>query len=70
MDTYEDVHKTRQDFLIVHAAVIPTNVLPAPHGSTIMPDRARLNILQHSYSIKMRENLTNPLPNILLKLVS
>jgi len=27
----------------VHAAVIPTNVLPAPHGSTMMPDRARLD---------------------------
>ena len=40
--TYEDVHNTRQDFLIVHAAVMPTRVLPAPQGSTMIPDLARL----------------------------
>ena len=40
--TYEEVHKTRQDFLIVQAAVMPTSVLPAPQGKTIIPDRARL----------------------------
>ena len=40
--THEDVHNTRQDFLIVHAAVIPTRVFPAPQGRTMMPDRARL----------------------------
>mmetsp|Transcript_20794 Transcript_20794/g.79745 ORF Transcript_20794/g.79745 Transcript_20794/m.79745 type:complete len:364 (+) Transcript_20794:1615-2706(+) len=28
-------------FLIVAAAAMPTSVLPAPHGRTIMPDRAR-----------------------------
>ena len=42
LGTYEDVHKTRHDFLIVQAAVIPTNVFPAPHGNTIIPERARL----------------------------
>lgn len=31
-----------QDFLIVQAAVMPTRVLPAPHGRTMIPDRARL----------------------------
>eukprot|EP00965_Chrysotila_dentata_P207594 6184216-Pleurochrysis_carterae.AAC.1 len=25
----------------VHAAMMPTSVLPAPHGSTMMPERAR-----------------------------
>jgi hypothetical protein len=40
--TYEDVHRTRHDFLIVHAAVIPTRVFPAPQGRTIIPDLARL----------------------------
>lgn len=40
--TYEEVQSTRQDFFIVHAAVIPTNVLPAPQGRTMIPDRARL----------------------------
>jgi len=39
---HDDVQSTRQDFLIVHAAVIPTRVFPAPQGSTIIPDRARL----------------------------
>jgi len=47
-DTYDEVHNTRQDFLIVQAAVIPTNVFPAPHGKTIIPERARL----HTISIK------------------
>lgn len=40
-DTLE-VHKTRTDFLIVQAAVMPTSVLPAPQGRTMMPERARL----------------------------
>jgi hypothetical protein len=39
--TYEEVHRHKQDFLIVHAAVMPTSVLPAPHGSTMIPERAR-----------------------------
>lgn len=39
---YDEVQSTRQDFLIVQAAVMPTNVFPAPHGSTMIPDRARL----------------------------
>jgi hypothetical protein len=42
--TYEEVHSTKQDFLIVQAAVMPTSVFPAPHGKTIMPERARLHI--------------------------
>ena len=40
--TYDDVQSTRHDFLIVQAAVIPTRVLPAPHGNTMIPERARL----------------------------
>jgi hypothetical protein len=43
---HDEVQRTRQDFLMVHAAVIPTRVLPAPQGSTIMPDRARLSTRQ------------------------
>lgn len=39
----DDVQSTRQDFLMVHAAVMPTRVFPAPQGSTIMPERARLD---------------------------
>jgi hypothetical protein len=41
---YEEVHNTKQLFLMVHAAVIPTRVLPAPHGSTMIPERARLSV--------------------------
>jgi len=40
--THAEVHNTMVLFLIVQQAVIPTNVLPAPQGSTMMPDRARL----------------------------
>jgi hypothetical protein len=40
--THEDVQRTRQDFLIVQAAVMPTSVLPAPQGRTMIPERARL----------------------------
>lgn len=40
--TYDEVQRTSTLFLIVQAAVIPTRVLPAPQGSTIIPDRARL----------------------------
>lgn len=39
---YPDVHNTRQLFLIVQAAVMPTSVFPAPHGNTMIPERARL----------------------------
>ena len=39
----DDVHSTRMLFLTVHAAVMPTSVLPAPHGNTMMPERARLD---------------------------
>lgn len=28
-------------FRMVHIAVIPTSVLPAPHGKTMIPDLAR-----------------------------
>jgi hypothetical protein len=40
------------DFFIVHAAVIPVRVFPAPHGSTIIPDLALplLNILLRACS--------------------
>ncbi len=52
MTDTEEVHKTITDFLIVHAAVIPTKVLPAPHGKTIIPDLARPlpNILLKDFS--------------------
>ena len=40
--TYDDVQSTRHDFLLVQAAVIPTKVLPAPHGNAMIPERARL----------------------------
>lgn len=39
---YPDVHKTNVLFLTVQAAVIPTSDFPAPQGSTIIPDLARL----------------------------
>lgn len=39
--THDEVQRTRHDFLIVHAAVIPTSVFPAPQGSTMIPERAR-----------------------------
>ena len=42
-NAYDDVHKTRHDFLIVHAAVMPTSVFPAPQGKTMIPERARLH---------------------------
>lgn len=42
LNTYDDVHSTKHDFLIVQAAVIPTRVFPAPQGKTMMPERARL----------------------------
>ena len=35
-----EVQSTRQRFLTVHAAVTPVSVLPAPHGSTMTPERA------------------------------
>ena len=66
--TYPEVHKTRQLFLIVHAAVIPTSVFPAPQGNTIIPERARLR-----YAVKETLKIqvsTHPFPNILLKLFS
>jgi hypothetical protein len=37
-----EVHRTMHDFLMVQAAVMPTSVLPAPQGRTMMPERARL----------------------------
>ena len=48
----ELVHRTIPPFRIVHAAVIPTKVLPAPHGSTIIPLLARPlpNIFDKAFS--------------------
>ena len=67
--TYEEVQRTRQDFLIVHAAVMPTSVLPAPQGRTMMPERARLRAA--SGSSHQRNTIgTHPFPNILLRLFS
>lgn len=40
---YVDVQSTIVGFLMVQQAVMPTNVLPAPHGNTMIPDRARLD---------------------------
>jgi hypothetical protein len=42
MTLTEDVQRTMHDLRIVVAAVIPTRVLPAPQGRTMMPERARL----------------------------
>lgn len=67
---HEDVHSTRHDFLIVQAAVMPTRVLPAPHGSTIIPDLARLEQGDEvGHNIDHVER-AYPFPNILLRLVS
>ncbi|KAH3688563.1 hypothetical protein WICPIJ_000444 [Wickerhamomyces pijperi] len=48
----EDVQSTMTDFLMVQAAVIPTRVLPAPQGNTMIPDLARPlpNILESDFS--------------------
>ena len=43
MTETDEVHRTMHDLRIVVAAVMPTKVLPAPHGKTMMPDRARLS---------------------------
>lgn len=43
MTETDEVHRTMHDLRIVVAAVMPTKVLPAPHGKTMMPDRARLD---------------------------
>lgn len=40
--THAEVQSTSTLFLMVHAAVMPTRVLPAPQGNTMMPDLARL----------------------------
>jgi hypothetical protein len=42
LSTYPEVQRTRQLFLMVQHAVMPTNVLPAPHGRMMIPLRARL----------------------------
>lgn len=39
---YLEVQSTSVLFFIVQAAVTPTRVFPAPHGNTIIPERARL----------------------------
>ena len=46
-----ELQRTRHERLTVVAATMPTSVLPAPHGSTMMPDRARwlLNIRERAY---------------------
>ena len=67
--TNEEVANTRQDFFMVHAAVMPTRVLPAPQGRTIIPDRARLHVTVSS-DIALTPRAAYPLPNILLRLVS
>jgi len=68
--TYEEVQSTRHDFLIVQAAVMPTSVLPAPQGNTIMPERARLERSLAPCADWSMMFLAYPFPNILLKLVS
>ena len=37
----DELHSTSVLRLTVHAATMPTRVLPAPQGSTMMPERAR-----------------------------
>lgn len=70
--THAEVHSTNTLFLIVHAAVIPTNVLPAPHGKTIIPDLARLYDVHDPLDPRPLHPtpMTDPLPNILLNDVS
>ena len=62
------MQSTRVDFLTVHAAVIPTRVFPAPHGSTMIPERARLYALLIRWKFKVYMRQLYPLPNILLRL--
>ena len=58
-NTYDDVQSTRHDFLIVQAAVIPTRVLPAPHGKTMIPERARLFKIWEKGSIPLISTRTH-----------
>lgn len=58
-ETHDEVHKTKVDFLTVQAAVIPTSVLPAPQGSTIIPERARLRKRQNEHRIGLEKTLTH-----------
>ncbi len=37
----DELQSTRHERPMVAAAVMPTSVLPAPHGSTMIPERAR-----------------------------
>jgi hypothetical protein len=67
-------------FLMVQHAVIPTRVLPAPHGNTMIPDLARLMTKERDARAKVSASLGAkrmshgelgyPLPNILLRLFS
>lgn len=68
--THPEVARTSVLFLIVHAAVIPTSVLPAPQGNTMMPERARLDSQVENGVTRNTVLETYPLPNILLKLFS
>lgn len=72
LTAYEEVHRTRQLFLTVHAAVMPTSVLPAPQGSTMIPERARLVIGKGNSIVNQKRwhRATYPFPNILLRLFS
>lgn len=56
---------------MVVAAVMPTSVLPAPQGRTMMPDRARLvvNVVSDLPRVS-RTQTAHPLPNILPRLFS
>ena len=47
--------------MIVHAAVIPTSVFPAPHGSTIIPERARLGVSVVMVKHQKREKIPSPI---------
>jgi hypothetical protein len=40
-------------FLMVQHAVIPTRVLPAPHGNTMIPDLARLMTKERDARVKV-----------------
>ena len=67
---HPEVARTNVLFLIVHAAVIPTSVLPAPQGNTMIPDRARLGSQVRQEVLGYIGLVTYPLPNILLRLFS
>lgn len=70
--THAEVQSTSTLFLMVHAAVMPTRVLPAPQGNTMIPDLARLHNPRRPSDrpSTFPTARTDPFPNILLNDVS